>query len=300
MSIPACSANLTAVKSASSSGVCRTHGDGRWFPGRAADLRDMVEGFLDQAKVPALEGRIVAAISPHAGFIYSGGVAGHTFRALRENARAGYAPDTIVVIGFTHREHFPGVALLDGAVIQTPIGPVPLDQDAAHFLADRDESIRLDSAPHAGEHSAENEIPFVQVALPGVPLIVALMGDHAQSVVTALLDALAALAQTRRLLLIASSDMLHNSDYEMVSQTDRATLTVLEKLDLDSLRQSWSPTHQPVCGIGPLSVVLSFARAEGAKRGAILCYRNSGDDYPESRGDWVVGYGSVAYAVDDN
>ncbi len=279
--------------------VCRTHGDGRWFPADRMALHDMVEGFLDQADVPAARGRIVAAVAPHAGFIYSGGVAGHTFRALRDNARAGLGPDVVIVLGFTHREHFPGVALLDGDVIQSPLGPAGLDRPAAQFLVEQNPRIYEDSAPHVGEHSAENEIPFLQVALPGTPLVVALMGDHGERVVAPLLNALQSLAQERRLLIVASSDMLHNPDYDTVSRTDRATLSLLEALDLDALRSTWAPSRQPVCGIGPLSVALSFARTQGAQRGTVLCYRNSGDDHPDSRGDCVVGYSSITYRVRD-
>ncbi|MDA1087391.1 MAG: AmmeMemoRadiSam system protein B [Verrucomicrobia bacterium] len=287
------------MQGAASPVVCHTHGDGRWFPADRMALRDMVEGFLDQADVPAEHGRIVAAVAPHAGFIYSGGVAGHTFRALRDNAGAGLGPDTVIVLGFTHREHFPGVALLDGDAIQSPLGPAGLDRAAAQFLVEQDPCIYKDSAPHVAEHSAENEIPFLQVALPGIPLVVALMGDHDARVVAPFVNALQSLAKERRLLIVASSDMLHNPDYDTVLRTDRATLSLLEAMDLDALRHTWAPSHQPVCGIGPLSIALSFARTEGVQRGSVLCYRNSGDDHPGSRGDWVVGYSSITYSVRD-
>lgn len=287
------------MQSPSSGGVCRTYGDGRWFPGRGDELRGMVDDFLDAADVPPHDGRVVAALAPHAGFIYSGAVAGHTFRAVRDDAASGNTPDTVVIVGFTHRERFAGVALLDGDAVVTPMGESRLDRDAAALLAGSDPCIEFSSAPHAGEHSAENEIPFVQAALPDVPLVVALMGDHSEGVVTALTCALRALAESRRILLIASTDMLHNPDYELVTRTDHATLRVLESMDIDALRESWSASHQPVCGVGPVSVALDFARSSGAKRGTTLCYRNSGDDHPESRGDWVVGYCAVAFIARD-
>jgi AmmeMemoRadiSam system protein B len=277
--------------------VRRALGAGRWFPGDRAELRRLVEQYLDDAQVPALPGTLVGGIAPHAGYVYSGAVAGHTFRALRDRAAAGAGPETLVILGFSHRQAFQGVALMDGEALATPLGEAPLDVEATEFLADRCAGAGRDYAPHAWEHSAENEVPFAQVAVPGARLVVALMGDREPATVACLARALDELAAERPLAVVASSDMLHDPHYELVTRTDRHTLEQVVALDADGLRRAWSPSRQVFCGLAPVLTVMAFARARGVRKGTLLAYRNSGDDFPESRGEWVVGYGAVGFAA---
>jgi AmmeMemoRadiSam system protein B len=282
--------------------VRRAHGSGRWFPGTKRQLESMVEGYIEAAEVPAIKGRIVAAIAPHAGYVYSGKVAGHTFRAVRDHAAAGHKPEVVVVVGFTHGMSFRGVALMDGAALATPMGEIALDGASAKVLAGQSKRIFLDYRPHdrglrGAEHSAENEVPFVQAALPGVPVVIALMGEHSADTLSDLVAALVVLAREKRILVVASTDLLHDPDYDRVTKTDKATLKLVAALDHEALAKAWSPSSQVCCGIGPVLAAMQFAEAQGAKAGTVLHYRNSGDDHPESRGSWVVGYGAVVFAV---
>lgn len=277
--------------------IRQVHGGGRWFPGSPAELKKTVETCMRMADAPPIEGRPVAAVAPHAGYLYSGRVAGHTFRALRDRAAAGFAPDIVVVIGFCHRESFRGVAWMPGDGIETPLGVAPLDADAIRILSAEETLLFPEYAPHAGEWSAENEIPFVQAALPDARLVVGLMGSHDRALINTLVAALQRLADERSIVVIASSDLLHDADYDTVSRTDRETLSRVAALDADGLLASWSPGRQVCCGIGPVTTAMLFARARGCRQGVVLRYRNSGDDFPESRGQWVVGYGSVVFSV---
>jgi len=272
-----------------------TQGNGRWFPSDPTGLRRQIDGFINAAHGVTLSGPIVAAIAPHAGYVYSGPVAGHTFRAIRDSARAGHTPDTVVVLGFSHRGSAPGVALLDADLIRSPLGTVPVDRNATTHMAEGRDRLFLDSAPHRGEHSAENEIPFVQVALPDTPLVVGIIGDHDPRTLKQLGEALKALAATRSILVVASTDLLHDADYDKVTRTDKGTLKHIAALDGPALAGSWDYRHQVCCGIGPVLAAMAYAREHGCKKGILLHYRNSGDDHPESRGQWVVGYGAVVF-----
>lgn len=272
-------------------------GSGRWFPGRRAELERMVNGFIDAASVPAVTGRIVAAIAPHAGYVYSGPVAGYTFRALRDSAARGLGPETVVILGFSHQGGFRGVALMDGDEIETPLGRTPLDKDATALLAQASPTIRPNYGPHAGEHSAENEVPFVQTALPSAKLVVGLVGDHEAKTLNDLVSALNKLAKQKKILVVASTDLLHDPNYDLVTRTDRETLRQIGALDWKGLLGRWSCESQVCCGIGPVVAALKFAEAQGCREGTVLRYRNSGDDFPDSRGSWVVGYGAVVFAV---
>jgi len=272
-------------------------GSGRWFPGQAAKLKEMVETFIDKAEPSGIKGRLVAAIAPHAGYVYSGRVAGHTFRALKDNAAAGQEPDTVVVLGFSHRMGFRGVALMDGDAMATPLGSTDLDGEAAAFLVRHGSRIRMNYAPHAGEHSAENEIPFVQAALPDSKLVVGIIGDHDPATITDLVGALAKLAKEKKIIVVASTDLLHDADYDLVTKTDKVTLKKVGAMDHAGILKSWAYTNQVMCGVAPVIAAMRFAETQGSKEGTVLFYRNSGDDYPESRGSWVVGYGAVVFGV---
>ena len=272
-------------------------GAGRWFPSDRSLLRAMVDGYIEDARVDKVDGRIVSAIAPHAGYLYSGKVAGHTFRSIKENVMDGYRPETVVVLGFSHRGGFRGVALMDGDKIKTPLGESELDDEAAAILSSGSSQVFSSYGPHRGEHSAENLVPFVQAVLPETKIVIGLIGDHDSRTLKDLTSALATLARGREILVLASSDMLHDPDYHRVTRTDKKTLERVAAMDYSSLRKDWSPTRQVFCGIGPVLAVMQFAEIQGCRKGTVQYYRNSGDDFPESRGSWVVGYPSVVFAA---
>ena len=276
--------------------VHQTWGNGRWFPAGGAALRSMIQGYMDAAPMPEIPGRIVSAIAPHAGYVYSGPVAGYTFRALNANAKT-HPVDTVVVLGFSHQSAFQGLALMDGDAIRTPLGETALDRDAALFLTKQSPRLTLRYAPHRGEHSAENEIPFVQEALPKAKLVVGLFGNHDPSTIDDLVAALKALAKDKHILVVASTDFLHDADYNTVTRTDRITLDKIAAMDDAWLVSNWSYGHQLCCGLAPVLTAIRFADVQGSTAGTVLHYRNSGDDHPESRGQWVVGYGAVVFAA---
>lgn len=271
------------------------HGSGRWFSGNHDVLVSEVEGYINRAEVPAVSKKIIGVIAPHAGYVYSGAIAGYSFRALRDSAAEFGGPETVVILGLSHSGGFSGTALMDGDAVSTPVSETALDVEAGQILANSSERMRFEYGPHAGEHSAENQIPFVQVALPHAKLVVGLIGDHDKKTRTELVKSLQKLASKKDIVVVASTDLLHDADYELVSDTDRETLSKIAALDESGLEASWSFEHQVCCGIGPVLTLMQFAKTQGRESGLVLKYRNSGDDHPESRGSWVVGYGAVCF-----
>ena len=178
--------------------VRSSFGAGRWFPGDGKELKSMVDGYIEDARVNKVQGRIVGAIAPHAGYVYSGKTAGHTFRAIRDNSLNRGSPEVVVVLGFSHRKGFQGVALMDGDTVKTPLGEAILDRDAAEIMAAGSPMIFFDYRPHAGEHSAENEIPFVQRALPESKLVIGIIGDHDPRTLDELVRALDTLSKKKK------------------------------------------------------------------------------------------------------
>jgi AmmeMemoRadiSam system protein B len=110
-------------------------------------------------------------------------------------------------------------------------------------------------------------------------------------------EALKELNTKKTIVVIASTDMLHDPDYELVTKTDRQTLEKLVHLKLTEITNEWTYSHQTFCGLLPVMAAAQFAQSQGSKEGILLKYRNTGDDFPESRGQWVVGYGSVIFTV---
>ncbi len=276
--------------------VHRAVGAGRWFPGSPDQLRSDVAGYVDEADPPPVAGRIVSAIAPHAGYMYSGKVAGYTFRAIRNNIEAGHKPETVVILGACHGRGFRGVALLDGNALATPLGEATLDVDAGQALVDVSPVIEFNSLPHNGEHSAENEVPFVQHVLPDTEIVVALTGDHSAETLDGLVLGLEALSASRSILVVASTDMLHDADHDLVNRTDRATLEQVAAMNHLELFRCWDYSNQMFCGIIPVLAAMRLAQSQGCTEGTLLYYRNSGDDFPESRGSWVVGYGAAIFS----
>ena len=272
-------------------------GAGRWFPDSKDELQAMIGGYINAADDVKTEGRVVSAICPHAGYIHSGKVAGYTFRAIRDSASEQGAPDTVVIAGFSHSAPFEGIALMDGDAVSTPLGDVAIDVDANRALAADNDRIFEDYTPHRGEHSAENQIPLLQAALPDAKIVVAMMGDHDGESVDQFVAALKSLSAKKKILFVASTDLLHDADYDKVTKTDRKTLALIADMDARGLAGSWSFENQVCCGIMPTIAAIRFAEAMGCKQGSLLHARTSGDDSPESRGNWVVGYGAVVFAV---
>lgn len=277
--------------------VRRTRGDDRWFPGDKAALSKMINEYVGAAQVSPIKNRIIGAISPHAGYIYSGPVAGYVFRVIKEQAAKGEAPDTVVILGLSHRGGFRGVALMDGDAVRSPLGETALDKEAALLLTSNRPGIMLDYGPHNGEHSAENQIPFLQTVLPNTRLVVGLIGDHDSKTLNDLNTGLVELAKKRKLLVIASSDLLHDPDYNLVTRTDQTSLKNVAAMKTQELLERWSYENQIFCGMSAVVVTMRFVEKEGCREGIVLRYRNSGDDYPESRGNWVVGYGAVVFPL---
>jgi hypothetical protein len=200
----------------------------------------------------------------------------------------------VVVLGFSHQLAFQGVSVLAANIFETPMGDAVIDRGLSDELVRRCPVARLDTGPHCGEWSAENQVPFLQYALPETPLVVALIGGHVDSTERALADVLGEWMTNRRVQVVASTDMLHDADYDMALRYDRETLDVMTELDPEALARRWRPDCQCLCGVAPTLTAMRAAIAAGCDTATVLAYRNSGDDDLSGRGRWVVGYGVVA------
>ena len=251
----------------------------------------MVDGFLAQAAVaPAPD--LVALISPHAGYVFSGSVAAHSYALLK-----GRRIERVVVIAPSHYEAFPFSAVYDGAAYMTPLGRVPVDQAFAAQLAKSGGLIRLSSRGHTvsgerSEHALEVQLPFLQRALGQFQLVPVVMGDQSYEACRALGRALAKMIHGQETLIVASSDLSHYHPYDDAVRMDHKTLKAIEEWDYLSMLRNFEQRIWEACGGGPIVATMIAAERLGAGDARILKYANSGDVTGDrSR---VVGYGAVA------
>ena len=259
-------------------------------------LRRQVEQFLKAAKLHETKGELVALIAPHAGYDYSGPVAGYAYRQI-----AGKQFDDVVIIGPSHRARFPGWALCDDNAWRTPLGEVAIDKSLNQQIG-ASLSAHILPAVHAGEHSIEVQLPFLQCALKQFQIVPILMFDFSQENCQSLADTLVQCLSGKRALLIASTDMSHYPKYEDACRVDRLILQAIEtqnpvKVQSEGrnlMRKGITNLHCTLCGEGPVLTVMMAAQKLGASQVEVLRYANSGDTDAGTK-DRVVGYCAVAF-----
>jgi AmmeMemoRadiSam system protein B len=263
---------------------------GSFYPADPEALRSLVrrclaEGRERQARGASREaggsGRPKALIVPHAGYVYSGPVAGRAYAEL-EPIASGIR--RVVLLGPSHRVGFHGLALSSAERFATPLGDVTLDTAGARALAGLAQ-VRVLDAAHAEEHSLEVQLPFLQEVLgEAFTLLPLAAGDATASEVAQVIEAVWGGPET---LILISTDLSHYHDYQTARSLDEATSAAIEALRPEALDE------ESACGRVPVRGMLMAARARGLAA-RTLDLRSSGDTAgPRDR---VVGYGAYAFA----
>jgi len=259
---------------------------GMFYPSDAQALTTAVRSFLADA-ASAASARAGAAeavapkaiVAPHAGYQYSGPIAGSAYAALA--ARAGEI-SRVVLLGPSHRVPFVGLACSAADTFLTPLGPIRVDQTALAAIADLPQ-VRRYEAPFEGEHCLEVQFPFLQLLLADFSIVPLLVGDASAEEVAAVIERLWGGPET---LIVVSSDLSHYLDYDSARAIDAATTRAIEGLQPEAIG------HAQACGRNPLNGLLAVAKRRGL-HARTLDLRNSGDTAgPRSQ---VVGYG--AYVI---
>ncbi len=258
---------------------------GTWYPGEAAALRSMLDGFLANAPSKPLDRSLIGILVPHAGYRYSGPVAGKAFAYLR-----GMQFDTVVVIGPMHHP-IPGAVLTTRhSAYTTPLDEMSVDHE---FLEVLSRTIPLTSIHDDPEHSIEIEIPFLQHTLNDpeqIRLVPLMLNDQSAGMAARLGAALASLLKGRRALLVASSDLSHFYPEDTALELDTALLERFTEFDPDGIIAADAAGIGYACGRGAIATVLHAARGLGANKATVVGYGTSGDRGGDKRR--VVGYGA--------
>ncbi|HTW81223.1 MAG TPA: AmmeMemoRadiSam system protein B [Terracidiphilus sp.] len=285
---------------------------GTFYPADPAALTAIMDTMLHQVSLPKINGQVVAAVSPHAGYPYSGPVAAYTYAALK-----GHKFSRVVVIAPSHYEAFDFTSVYDGDGYVTPLGTVPVDKTFVRELVKMDSSIKLSelghTATHDGaEHAIEVELPWLQHVLGDFTLVPIVMGDQSYESSRALGLALAKLIRKEQqhqsanpeepggeTLVLASSDLSHFHTYDEAEKIDHKTLNALQAFDYFTMSQNFQyrgpgqPGIWEACGGAPIVAAMIYAERMGARQAEVLRYANTGDVTGDhSR---VVGYSADVF-----
>lgn len=265
---------------------------GQWYEGNAKALSRSVDEYLEGAKLPDLEGEVMAVITPHAGHVYSGAVAGYAFAALRHSKRS---PDLAAVIAPMHHPYREPLITTSHEAYWTPLGNVPVDRNALNELDSVLKSelgFGLSPVARDPEHSLEIELPFLQRVLKSDwRLLPVMVRAQEPSVSRGLGKALAHVLRDKNFVLVASTDLSHFYNQNAALKYDRAMLDAIEAFDPDSAFDLERAGKGFACGLGAFTAVLWAARELGADKVRVLRHATSGDvtgDYSS-----VVGYGAA-------
>ncbi|MBU0485010.1 MAG: AmmeMemoRadiSam system protein B [Proteobacteria bacterium] len=254
----------------------------QFYPGDRSSLTSILENLIpslpEQDKVQAL-----AVVSPHAGYVYSGAVAGETFARVR-------IPENVIILGPNHHGYGPTLALMADGIWDMPMGEVPINHELADLILKNSDLIQADDLAHRPEHSLEVQVPFLQFFqknLSIVPLVVSRISyDDCLEVGRAIAAAIQAFHKP--VLLVASTDMTHFESRNEATIKDAFALKQIEKLDPQGLYETVLDQRISMCGIMPTTIVLAAAIALGAKKSELVRYTDSGDTSGDT--SQVVGY----------
>jgi MEMO1 family protein len=258
---------------------------GTWYEGSPKRLAARVDEYLNAAQLPELNGNIIAVIAPHAGHIYSGGVAAYAFAAIRH-----LTPDLVVVLSPFHNFALYPLITTKHQAYSTPLGNIEVDR--ATLL---DLQLNLDfpitAISNDKEHSLEIELPFLQRALKNEFKLLPIM-VHAQEpeVAKKLGHALAQTLQNKSALIVASTDLSHFYDQQTAKILDTEMLKRFESFNPESIFEAEQIGKGFACGHAAVASMLWAARELDADKVQILKYATSGDITGDRSS--VVGYGA--------
>ncbi len=276
----------------------KVSGAGRWYPAEADKLAAAVDKYLAEGG-ENVGAKPLGLLVPHAGYIFSGAVAGRAFAQVAEERY-----DTVVIIGDTHSGNGKAeIAVYAAGAWETPLGTVLIDEAIAQALVRADERIEFDRAAFKEEHPVENQVPFLQRALTNdfkiVPIV---FRNPTAENIARLSEILSEVLAGRDALIVGSTDLSHYPAYEDAVRVDTETLQAIETFEPEeftaviaaNMNEEIANLSTCACSQGAVLTTMRVSKALGANKAITLFYANSGDT-PFGNREQVVGYGAVMF-----
>ncbi len=260
---------------------------GSFYSADKEKLRNTVDSFLSKAGNKPVDGQLVALISPHAGYVYSGSVAAYTYNHLKNEDI-----ETVILIGPSHKKAFNGASVFEKGKWKTPLGQVKIDHEMASMLLNKDADVTYFPEAFETEHSLEVQVPFIQRISGKIKIVPVLIGTPTQKSYRFLTSKLTEILRgNKKAIIIASTDFSHYHDYKTAMGKDGLTVDGIERMSLEDVQKYLMSGRGEMCGGNPVLYTMTVARNLGATNGILYKYANSGD----VTGDMnrVVGYAAM-------
>ena len=260
-----------------------------FYPGDKDLLKEQLSTYVRPVPEPK---RVLAAVSPHAGYIYSGGVAGAVFSQIR-------IPNAVVILGPNHRGMGASVALSASGKWDMPMGSVSINEAMAESILKVTTSgvkIKDDPGAHAMEHSIEVQVPFLQFLRPDVSIVPIALSHLTYEACQEIGQALVKGIQDygKEVLLVASTDMTHYESQKSAKKKDKLAIDRILDLDPAGLYETVSRHGISMCGVIPTTIALEACKLLDAGKAELVQYATSGDVTGDNT--QVVGYaGFIVY-----
>ncbi len=259
-----------------------------WYPIEETAARRELDRYLTGRAAPT---PATAVMVPHAGWSFSGPTAGALYAQV-------VIPERVVLLCPQHRAGGARAALWPDGHWRTPLGALPVDAAFAAALLDESPLIEADPAAHMDEHSIEIQLPFLKARNPAVRIVPLRLGrlafEETRDLALALTEVIR--RQSDETLIVASSDMSHESDYNRVLRHDEQAREKLQALDPEGLYDTVTRHDITMCGVLPATAAMVAARALGAVHATEVAYTTSAD--VSGRRDYVVGYAAMRWDRD--
>lgn len=256
---------------------------GQFYPGWARELRETIK-YMTDSKAEKVDA--IGVVVPHAGYIYSGQVAGAVLSGIEFK-------DTFVLMGPNHRGMGKPLSIMTAGTWKTPLGEVQVNSELANAILKESSHLEEDELAHIMEHSLEVQVPFLQFFQPTVrivpivfsPVNIEVYHEIGRSVARAIQKTGAGAV------MLASTDMTHYEPHDSAKRKDKFAIDAILKLDSEALVQSIKQHGISMCGYAPTISLIAAAREMGAQKTKLVKYQTSGD----TSGDYssVVGYAGI-------
>lgn len=258
--------------------------EGYFYPRRGEDLKKMIEGMVEPARKKE---KAIAVVSPHAGFEYSGPVAGAVFSSVM-------LPDRFIILGPSHRGIQSRIAIMKKGVWETPMGDIQVESPLAELIINHSPLVIEDEKAHLSEHSLEVQIPFIQYFKEDfsiVPICISyyVSFEELEELGKAISKSIEEFKE--EVMIVASTDMSHYVDHKVAKEKDFLAIDKILELDARGLYDTVRAEDISMCGFQPTTSALVASKELGAEKATLIKYQTSGDttgNYHE-----VVGYAGI-------
>ena len=268
---------------------------GTFYPDDEKELKSLIHDCfihpIGPGKIPTADSnrKIYGVICPHAGFVYSGPVACHSFYAISSSTS-----NLAIMVGPNHYGIGQNVASMIDAGWKTPLGLVEIDSESALELREDLGIMEFDSFSHSKEHSIEVQVPMLQETFSREMKILPIsLINQEQKIATQVGTAIAKIAEKKDALLIGSSDFTHYEENGFAHRQDLALIEPILKLDVDEFYKVLKEREVTACGFGAIAATMIASKELGATEGKLLKYATSGDVSGDKSS--VVGYASIIF-----